>query len=195
LLKINYLNGDSSLADASSERHIKGNFCALGFVYRVIQQEEKKRRTDMKRDPIRFVVLYLIVTLFLIACGASGLFGGGGDDRAELEGVTWKLTAMGAQGNPQPVVDAGRVTLAFDFGEGRVQGNGGCNSYSAEFEVNGSKITIGPAMSTLMACFPQEVMDQETAYHQTLAKAERFEVGGGRLSIFTSDGQVLVFVP
>jgi heat shock protein HslJ len=147
----------------------------------------------MKRDPVRFVVLYMIVTLFLIACGTSGLFGGGVNYQAELEGVTWKLDAMGAQGNPKPAVGDGRVTLAFDFGEGRIHGNGGCNSYSADFEINGNEISIGPAMSTLMACFPEEVMDQETAYHQALAKAERFEVGGGALSIFTSDGQVLVF--
>jgi heat shock protein HslJ len=48
-------------------------------------------------------------------------------------------------------------------------------------------------MSTLMACFPQEVMDQETAYHQLLSKAKLYEVGVGRLSIYTSDGHALVF--
>ena len=137
----------------------------------------------MKRDPVRFVVLYMIVTLFLIACGTSGLFGGGVNYQAELEGVTWKLAAMGAEGSPQPAVGDGRVTLAFDFGEGRVHGNGGCNSYSADFEINGNKISIGPAMSTLMACFPEEVMDQIqraiTAYrmkkYSQFAQQERVE--------------------
>jgi heat shock protein HslJ len=149
----------------------------------------------MIRNPIRFAVLYIIVTLFLIACGVSGLFGGGVNYQADLEGVTWKLTAMGAESNPAPAVGDGRVTLAFDFGEGAIHGNGGCNSYSADFDISGNKISIDSAMSTLMACFPEEIMDQETAFHQTLAKAERFEVGGGDLSIFTSDGQVLVFAP
>jgi heat shock protein HslJ len=154
-----------------------------------------KRSIAMKRDPIRFIVMYIIVTLFLIACGVSGLFGGGVDHQADLEGITWKLEAMGPQGNPKPVGGDRYVTLEFDFEEGRVQGNGGCNSYSADFEINGNNISIGPAMSTLMACFPQEVMDQETAYHQLLSKAEWYEVGVGRLSIYTSDGQVLVFAP
>jgi heat shock protein HslJ len=147
----------------------------------------------MIRNSIRFAVLYVIVTLFLIACGASGLFGGGVNHQADLEGITWKLTAMGAEGNPAPAVGDGRVTLAFDFGEGVVHGNGGCNSYSADFDISGNEISIGLAMSTLMACFPEEIMNQETAFHQTLAKAERFEVEGGELSIYTSDGQVLVF--
>ena len=146
----------------------------------------------MKKDLFRIILLCVIVMIFVTACGASG-FGSGGDYRGELEGVTWKLTVMGAEGDPELAVGDGRVTLAFDFGEGRVYGNGGCNSYSAEFDINGSKISIGRAMSTLMACFPEEVKEQETAYHQTLAKAERYEVGGGVLRIYTSDGQVLVF--
>ncbi|MGD8458339.1 MAG: META domain-containing protein [Anaerolineales bacterium] len=146
----------------------------------------------MKKDPIRIAALFVTVMIFMTACGTSG-FGDSGDYREELEGVTWKLAAMGAEGSPKPAVGDGRVTLAFDFGEGRVFGNGGCNSYSAEFDINGDKIAIGLAMSTLMACFPEEVMEQETAYHQMLAKAERFEVGGGVLKIYTSDGQVLVF--
>jgi heat shock protein HslJ len=44
-----------------------------------------------------------------------------------------------------------------------------------------------------MACSPDEVMNQETTFHQTLALAERYEIEGGKLTITTSDNQVLVF--
>jgi len=55
----------------------------------------------MKGDPIRFVMLYLVVTLFLIACGVSGLFSsGGGNQQVELENITWNLEALGPQSNP-----------------------------------------------------------------------------------------------
>jgi len=87
------------------------------------------------------------------------------------------------------------ITLNFDFSEGRAYGNGGCNSYGAGFDITGARISFGLAESTLMACFPDEVMNQETAYHRMMAKAERFEVVDGQLSIFTTDGQVLVFFP
>ncbi len=148
----------------------------------------------MKRDHIRFILIYLATTLFLIACGISGLFGRGDiNTREELEGVIWTLEAMGVQSNPQPVVPDRQVTLQFDFEEGRVHGSGGCNSYSADFEINGSDISIGLAMSTLMACFPEEVMDQEAAFHQMLALTERYEIEAGRLTITTSDNQVLIF--
>jgi heat shock protein HslJ len=148
----------------------------------------------MKRDHIRFILVYLATTLFLIACGISGLFSGGSATaREELEGVVWTLEAMGEQSNPQPAVEGRQVTLQFDFAEGRVHGTGGCNSYSADFEIDGSNLSIGLAMSTLMACFPEEVMNQETAFHQTLALAERYEIEGGRLTIYTVDNQALVF--
>jgi len=150
----------------------------------------------MKRDHIRLILLYPVVTVFLIACGVSGLFNDGeGNHQAELEGITWFLEAMGPLGNPKPAADDKLVTMIFDFSEGHVSGNGGCNSYSADFDINGSKISIGLAMSTLMACFPEEIMEQETAFHQMLAKVERYGVESGKLSIYTSDGQVLVFSP
>jgi putative lipoprotein len=148
----------------------------------------------MKRDHIRFILIYLTTTLFLIACGISGLFDGERVyPREELEGKLWTLEIMGEQTNPQPVVAGRHVTLQFDFDEGRVHGNGGCNSYSADFEIDGSDISIGLAMSTLMACFPDEIMNQETVYHQALSLVERYELEGGKLTIYTSDNQVLIF--
>ena len=64
---------------------------------------------------------------------------------------------------------------------------------AADFKINGSDVSIGLAMSTLMACFPDEIMNQETAFHQALALAERYELEGEKLSIYTSDNQVMVF--
>lgn len=148
----------------------------------------------MRRGYFQFSFLYLVAAIFLVACGVSELFGRAGSRaEAELEGIVWVLEANGDQRNPQPVVEGSSVTLQFDFSEGRVYGNGGCNSYSASFDVNGSDLTISPAMSTLMACFPEALMNQETAYHQKLSRAEWYEVGGGKLSIYTSDDQILVF--
>ena len=46
-------------------------------------------------------------------------------------------------------------------------------------------------MSTLMACFPQEVMDQESAYFAALAATVSFRVDGDRLTLFDTDGNSL----
>ena len=146
----------------------------------------------MKKEYIRFLFLYMAAMIVVLGCGVSGLFGGGSGE-TELGGKVWVLESFGQEGDLQPVVMDSRVTLEFNFEEDKVSGSGGCNHYSAEFEVGGDSLSISPAMSTLMACFPEEVMNQETAYHQALAQAERFEVVDGKLLIHTADNQVLVF--
>ena len=149
----------------------------------------------MRKDYTRFVCIYFVVTIFLIACGLSGILNGGSEDaKAELGGVIWTLKAFGPQENPKPVAADRGVTLQFEFDEKTVRGNGGCNSYSASFEIEGSDLSISPAMSTLMACFPEEVMNQETAFHQVLAKVDSYEVKEGMLFLYTMDNQVLEFL-
>jgi heat shock protein HslJ len=145
----------------------------------------------MKKEYIRFLFLYLAAMMVVLGCGVSGLFGGG-SGKTELSGTVWALESFGQEGNLQPTVKDSRITLEFDFNEKMVSGNGGCNHYSAEFEVSGDSLTIGLAMSTLMACFPEEVMNQETAFHQALAQADHFEVMDGKLMVYTADSQVLM---
>lgn len=148
----------------------------------------------MRKDFTRFIFTYLVITFFLIACGLSGLLNGGFEDaEGELGGVVWMLKVFGEQGNSKPAVDDSGVTLQFDFNQKTVKGNGGCNSYSASFEIDGSGLSISPAMSTLMACFPEEIMNQETAFHQVLAKVNSYEVKEGMLFLYTSNNQVLEF--
>ena len=146
----------------------------------------------MKKEYIRFLFLYLAAMMVVLGCGVSGLFGGGSGE-TELGGTVWVLESFGPEGDLQPVVKDSRVTLEFDFEEDKVSGSGGCNHYSAEFEVSGDSLTIGLAMSTLMACFPEEVMNQETAYHQAISQAESFAVMDGKLLVYTADSQILVF--
>lgn len=63
------------------------------------------------------------------------------------------------------------ITLAFD-GAGAVSGNSGCNSYSGAYAINGTSLSIGPLISTRMACEP-DVMDQEQLYLASLREPLR----------------------
>jgi heat shock protein HslJ len=58
-------------------------------------------------------------------------------------------------------VDDGSVTIG--IAEGRVSGTAGCNRFSGALTQEGDRITIGPLMSTKMACQPAEVMARESA--------------------------------
>lgn len=146
----------------------------------------------MLRETVRFMFIGIVTCVFMIACGASGMFGGG-NARTLLSETVWVLQVYGPEGNPTKALPDGGTTMEFDFEQGQAGGSGGCNHYSSDFEIQGEALTFSPAVSTLMACSPQEIMDQETSFHQLLPDVERFEVEGGTLTLFTGNGQVLVF--
>jgi heat shock protein HslJ len=96
-----------------------------------------------------------------------------------LVGPTWRLTKLGGQ----PVIDGTTVTAEFSD-ESRVAGKASCNQYfgSARAE-EGGRLAVGPLASTMMACSPQGVMDQETRYLAALQAATTFVVSGEELRL------------
>ena len=106
-----------------------------------------------------------------------------------LVGTTWGLTSYnngkGALASPL----AGSDSTAVFGADGNVAGSGGCNSYSAAYEVDGLKISISPATSTMMACAePEGIMEQETAYLAALQTATRYEIEGDELVLLSGEG-------
>lgn len=63
-------------------------------------------------------------------------------------------------------------TINLDFKNNRVFGKTGCNSYFGEFNSNKDKIEFTNLGSTLMACFPQEVMTQEISFLKALSQTK-----------------------
>ncbi len=102
-----------------------------------------------------------------------------------LIGGTWLMTAYNnGKGGFQSAMADIKVTAVFDE-KGKLTGNGGCNTYSAPYTVDGNKIRIGPVASTRMAC-PQPVMDQEAAYLKALESAVTYKIDGDKLSMRTA---------
>lgn len=105
--------------------------------------------------------------------------------QADLNGTSWNLASL----NGGPVQDGTQPTLA--FADGQVSGNASCNGFGGEYTQRGDKLTFGALMSTLMACFPEEIMQQEQAYFSALTATASFRVDDGILSLFDADGNVL----
>jgi heat shock protein HslJ len=86
-------------------------------------------------------------------------------------------------------------TITFEIAEdGKITGNAGCNTYStvATFdEYNPSHIIIAPAISTMMACITEGVMEQESAYLAMLASVDSFTFDGTYLKLYNVDGEVI----
>jgi heat shock protein HslJ len=86
------------------------------------------------------------------------------------------------------------TTITANFKQsGQLQGNGGCNSYSGSYEVQGNTISIGDAAATQKECAqPGGLMRQENRYFQALNQAVTFEVEGRNLVFFDGEGIRLV---
>jgi heat shock protein HslJ len=108
------------------------------------------------------------------------------EEPGTLSGGAWMMTMYNnGKGGFQSGMPNVQVTAIFDE-HGKLSGHGGCNSYFAQYSVEGNKIEIGPIGSTRMAC-PQPVMDQETAYFRALESAATFKIEGSRLMLRTAE--------
>lgn len=108
--------------------------------------------------------------------------GCGGEAQQLLGGAPWTVTEIAGE-SP---VDGALVTL--DFGEdGRIAGNGPCNTYSATFRLTGEGLSMGPVISTKKAC-EAPLMKQEQRFLDLVGRAVRFEILPDRtLRLLTDD--------
>ena len=83
-------------------------------------------------------------------------------------------------------------TLTATFADGRISGSAGCNDYSGGYEVDDTKISIGPLASTLRACADPAVGEQEPQFLAALELARTFSVAGGNLTLLRDDGGIAV---
>jgi heat shock protein HslJ len=109
-----------------------------------------------------------------------------GGSEVGLTEVNWSLTSL----NGQPLVPGTYINADFDDG-GNVGGTNGCNRYNGPYQAGGNSISIGPLMSTMMAC-PDIVMKQEQVYMTALQSANTFEIKGDVLEL-SGEGFTLEF--
>ncbi|MBZ9771498.1 YbaY family lipoprotein [Mesorhizobium sp. CO1-1-8] len=74
---------------------------------------------------------------------------------------------------------------------GKAGGSGPCNTYSAPVKVDGPSIAIGDIVSTHKGC-TAEVMAEERALFDALAKAASYRVDAGKLIIADKDGREIL---
>jgi heat shock protein HslJ len=99
------------------------------------------------------------------------------------EGITgrhWKLVEL----NGQPVPALPREPYLILNTEGaRVNGFGGCNSFSGSYELDEAtlRIRFGQLASTMMAC--PAGMDVESAFHKVLGSVDNYSLSGDHLTL------------
>ena len=111
---------------------------------------------------------------------------------ATAEGVDWQATGINnGQGG---VVSTATTQLATaTFSDGQLSGSGGCNRFTATYEIDSERISIGPVASTRKACpEPEGVMDQEQQYFQALENATTYRLSSDRLELRDDNGSLQV---
>ena len=106
-------------------------------------------------------------------------------------GITWRLFSYSnGKGGTTYVVGDQPVTALFRA-DGQVTGSSGCNQYTATYTATGSTVKVTPGMTTLMACAPT-VMDQENSYLDLLSKASTYAVSGDTMLMYDSMGTLVL---
>lgn len=114
------------------------------------------------------------------------LGGCGGDPAALLQGPEWRIATL----NGARPLDRTAPTVKFE-GDGRVVGQGPCNSFVGRYALTGDGVTISGIASTLKGC-ADPVAAQEKAYFATLQAVRTFEFAAdGSLSLRTSDKRAI----
>jgi heat shock protein HslJ len=110
---------------------------------------------------------------------------------SSLNGTKWVLDAIGEGGDAVSSPLGGtEVTLELEA-DGSAHGNGGCNRFTVDFELDGPQIRFGPIASTKMSC-EQPVMDQEAKVLQGLDKAASWDIQQNVLTLYDAGGEYLL---
>ena len=102
-----------------------------------------------------------------------------------LAGTEWVLTTLRGR---SPIRGSG-ITLVFT--EEYINGSSGCNAYYADrYTLRDGTLKFGEdIVSTLIACEPKRITDQESAYLEAMGDAASYRVAGRRLEIRNAEGE------
>jgi len=102
---------------------------------------------------------------------------------------------LAAPPKPQPVkaqtwtLNLSVPAVTFQYTDGRVMGNSGCNQYSGSLtKGTGEAITVGVLISTRRACLSEVAQQQETEYLARLQAAVAMRTDAGKLTIDYRNG-------
>ncbi len=128
----------------------------------------------MKKTSLALVTLFALSVLILSASPTG----------------EWTLVSYGDASNPTPALPDVETSINFNE-DGTFGGNVGCNSFGADYKVDGDQITFGSIVSTMMFC--NEISTQESAVLAILTdKTVSFTVNGDQLTLTSTDGASVV---
>lgn len=111
---------------------------------------------------------------------------------AALHGTVWALRTLIDGEVAMSVLTSTTASLTVDTAERSLRGTTGCNGFSGTVMVEGSGFTVTELSWTEIGC-ELDIMRQETFFLDVFQNAERYEIEGDHLTIFSTESRSLVF--
>lgn len=145
----------------------------------------------LRRWPAPFLVAALsLQPLAALACDETAgttMEQGASVSVGRIADLTWVVTEVAAQ----PVADTAGLSFSVAH-DGAITGNGGCNSFAGHADLDAGVMTIGPLLSTRMAC-DEDRMALEARYLKALEQVRWFVLDTtGHLRLQREDGSLVL---
>ena len=102
------------------------------------------------------------------------------------EGTAWVVEDIDGNG----VINFAQTRIAF-ADDGRVNGNGGCNTFFGSYQIAEDVVRFSPMATTQMLCEPA-VFDQEVAFMNALDRVEAIRVEEGIMYMDDAEGATIL---
>ena len=126
---------------------------------------------------VRRAVLALAAVLTVAACSS----GSAATQPPNLDGTKWRVVEIAGA----PTYGANPPTVS--FGNGRIRGDSGCNTFTANLTVDQTTIDVGSINSTLRLC-EGDVGQIETQFMRALVGASSFAFDAEGNLVLDGDG-------
>jgi len=163
---------------------IEGFTFEPGYTYELRVNVESIANPPADGSSLRYTLVE-IVSQTPVATGETG-------EANALQGARWVLVSyLNAAGETVTALADREVTAEFGP-DGQMGGSGGCNRYFASYTVDGGNLTIGQAGSTMMACEPVAIMEQEAAFLAALGSTATWQIDGNMLHLINAAGERII---
>lgn len=122
------------------------------------------------------------ISLLLVQATGKGAHEASG---VSLAGTEWRILELDGESADPDVTS----TLAFGT-DGAVNGNGGCNTFRGDVDIEGTTMKFGQLASTMMACEGAKSV-QEALFHEALSQTASYSVRDGELTLIDATGKIV----
>lgn len=140
---------------------------------------------------LRHFFLILALNIIATSCSVSKQENNTISNEPSIFGTEWKLEKISSS-KMKYNEENERITLLMTSEPENVSGFSACNRYFGKFTIKNNKLIFKEMSSTLMAC-PQQTMNIESKYMQTLDKVNNYVIENDTLYLRNDERVLLIY--